>query len=107
MSGRSTVQSIPLGVPAVSCDDAGSLDSTDSDESASPSATSAGDSLLEGAPAGSAAAPPSVLPDAQPTSTAAARTGMAVAQGDFRTNAHLAFPLHRPQQRVHAISRVI
>ena len=93
MSGRSTVQSIPFGVSAVSCDDTGSLDSTDSDELA----TSAGDSLLEGASAGWAAAPPSVFPDEQPTRKAAARTVIAVTQGDFRTNAHLAFPLHRLQ----------
>ena len=32
---------------------------------------------------------------------------MAVAQGDFRTNAHLAFPLNRLPQRVHAISHII
>ena len=97
MPGRSTVQSIPFGVTAVSCDDNGSVDSTDSDESATPSATSAGVSLLEGASAGWAAAPPSVFPDEQPTRKAAARAVIAVTQGDFRTNAHLAFPLHRLQ----------
>ena len=107
MSGRSTVQSIPFGVSAVSCDDTVSLDSTDSDELATSSATSAGDSLLEGASAGWAAAPPSVFPDEQPTRKAAARAVIAVTQGDFRTNAHLAFPLHRLQQRVRAISQAI